>query len=355
MEIGDYLMTMGRRLWILVALPLLAGGAVAALVLSHPRTYTATATVAAPAVVGGSNANQYGGANGAKVFVANFTAALTSPPIVDKVAKETSTSRDEVVNGLSATPIGDSSLIQVTFQTPKKDRAMPVARAAASDTIIFLFQTQVTLAEETAAEAQKAVNDADAGLAAFFKNTGLVLPDRLYELKAQALTSLQQQQLQERASGNPIGASLLQPAIDSKQAELRDLAPKVNTYQSLLDRKQQATAQFNTAQQGLQQALAQFKAASPATVVTMSDAQQVSLASTLVKKVGVALGAGLFLAVVIMFLLELLGASRRPSVRGTATAAREPAPALTFESWQDEVPSVPARRGPVSSEHATDG
>lgn len=335
--------------------PVLAAIAVAALALSQSRTYSATATVAAPAVVGGSNANQYGGATGAKTFVANFTAALTSPPIVKKVASDTRIPPDDIMNGLAVKPIGDSSLMQVTFQTPEKDRAVPVARAAANDTITFLFQTQVTLARETVTEAQKAVADVDARLTAFFKETGLVLPDKVYELKAQALSSLQQQQLQDQATGNPTAASRLQPAIDAKQAELRDLAPKVNTYQSLVDRKEQAAAQLTTAQQGLEQALAQFKAANPATAVTVSDVQQVSLASILVKKIGVAFGAGLFLAVLIVFLLELIGATGRPPAREVPGAPREPTPALTFDSWQDEASSVPARKPSVSSEQLTDG
>ena len=57
MEISDYLHIIRRRLWILILVPLLAGGVVAALVLRQPLKYDATATVAAPAVVGGQSTN----------------------------------------------------------------------------------------------------------------------------------------------------------------------------------------------------------------------------------------------------------------------------------------------------------
>ena len=55
MEITDYLSVIRRRLWILLLVPLVAGGVVAALVLRNPPMFGATASVAAPAVVGGVN------------------------------------------------------------------------------------------------------------------------------------------------------------------------------------------------------------------------------------------------------------------------------------------------------------
>src|SRR5688500_12749112 len=96
MELYDYLVAIRRRLWILLAVPLLAGGVVAALVLNGPAMYRATATVAAPALVGGSSANQYSGPSGFNAFVANLTAAVTSPRILEKVAQETGTPIEEV-------------------------------------------------------------------------------------------------------------------------------------------------------------------------------------------------------------------------------------------------------------------
>ena len=79
MEIKDYLRILGRRIRILILVPLLALAAVAGYTLVQPKQYQAVATVAAPALVGGATANQYSGANGLKAFVGNFTAAVTSP------------------------------------------------------------------------------------------------------------------------------------------------------------------------------------------------------------------------------------------------------------------------------------
>ena len=310
MEISDYLRIIWRRLWILILVPLLAGGAVAALVLREPTKYDATATVAAPAVVGGPTANQYSGSTGPKTFVSNFVAAITSPRIVNQVAKETSVLPRNVRDGLSAVPIGDSALIDVTYTTSRQEQAVPVARAAASDTIKFLFQTQVTLAKKQQAEAQKAVDDANAKLQGFYKSTGLVLPERSYDIKAQQLSSLEQRQLDAQASGNLTAASAIGQAITSRRAELSRLAPQVATYQALIDRRTQAQGRLNLVQQSVEGAVAQFNAADPAQVVTLNQAKPVSRVSELARKAVPAAGAGLFLAVGLVVLLEVL--ARRP-------------------------------------------
>ena len=310
MEISDYLRIIWRRLWILILVPLLAGGAVAALVLREPAKYDATATVAAPAVVGGQSANQYSGSTGPKTFVSNFVAAITSPRIVNQVAKETSVLPRNIRDGLAAVPIGDSAIIDVTYSTSRQEQAVPVAKAAASDTIKFLFQTQVTLAKKQQAEAQKAVDDANAKLQGFYKSTGLVLPERSYDIKAQQLSSLEQRQLDAQASGNLTAASAIGQAITTRRAELSKLAPQVATYQALIDRRTQAQGRLNLVQQSVEGAVAQFNAADPAQVVTLNQAKPVSRFSSLVRKAVPAAGAGLFLAVGLVVLLEVL--ARRP-------------------------------------------
>jgi capsular polysaccharide biosynthesis protein len=327
-ELYDYLTAIRRRLWIVLVVPLLAGGIVAAFVLTGPTMYQSTATVAAPALVGGTGSSQYGGSNGFDAFVANFTAAVTSPRILTKVAQTTGTSSSELEEGLLAQRIGDSSLIEVTFRTTHRERATPVARAAASETIRFLFQTQVTLARQTADEARKAVTKADADLTKFFAATGLVLPDKSYEVRAGQIASLEQQQLDLQARGETDAASRLSSAIRGRQRWLAELAPKVATYRTLTERKQQALTRLDSLEQAAQQATAQYKAADPALTVTAADAEQLSRAPGLLRKAAPAAGAGLFLAVGILIALELLSQRRRavpPVESGPGTAPAAPA------------------------------
>jgi len=323
LEISDYLRIIWRRLWILILIPLLAGGIVAALLLRQPTTYAAIATVAAPALVGGSQTNQYSGANGTKAYVANFSAAVTAPVIVNRVATETGVLPGKVTDGLSVAPIGESSLLRVTYQTHTKGKAEPVARAAASDTIEFLFQTQVTLAQRTLTEAQASVTKADAALQTFYRSGGGVLPDEQFRTTLGQIASLQNSQATQRAAGNFTAAASLGAQIATLQTKLAQLSPRVTEFQNLTDRKTTALTQLNNVQQVVESARAQAAAANPSDVVSVNKAKPVSRSAAFLKAVLPAVGAGLFLAVGIVFLLEILRRRPRPATSVRTPSAKE--------------------------------
>jgi capsular polysaccharide biosynthesis protein len=312
-ELRDYLDILKRRKNILVAVPAVAALLVVGLIVAKPKEYQATATVAAPALVGGASSNQYSGANGPKSFVANFTAAVTSPPIVDQVASETHASKSRVKSGLSASEIGTSSLMQVTYKTPKRNEAVTVAQAGAADTIVFLFKTQVKLTQQPVDGAKQALADAEGQIATLSKQTGLVVPDKDYEVRAQAVASLQSAQAQSLANGQGATASRLQTQIDEKKGELAAIAPQVQQYTAMLDRKNAAVTQLNQAQQALQQAQGQLQAADPKQVVSVGKIHSVSVIGDVLQKGLVSVFAGLFLALGIVAGLELLARTREPA------------------------------------------
>jgi capsular polysaccharide biosynthesis protein len=312
-EIDNYLRVIRRRLWILLLVPLLAAGGVTAWLLRQPQQYEATATVAAPTVLGTSTVSPYSGGGGSKAFVADFRAAITSPLIVDKVVQETGAKAADVTGGIVAGSIGDSSLVQVTYRTANRDQAASVAQSAASHTIRFLFQTQVTLARRTVAEGQKAVDKINAQLGDFFKKTGQVLPDDTYRIKAQQVSDLEKEQASAEATGESSTGSALESKIAERKAELATLAPQVAEYQGLVDRREQAMTRINLLEEGLERAQAQYNAADPRAVVTVGQVDKVAVVPQLVKTAVPAFAAGLILAVCIVLLLELLGASRSRS------------------------------------------
>ena len=324
MEIGSYLSVIRRRLWILVLVPLLAAGGVAAWLLRQGPLHEATATVAAPTVLGTSTVSPYLGGGGSKAFVADFRAAITSPVIVTKVAEETGASPADIKSGIVAGPIGDSSLVQVTYRTHEEAQAAPVAQSAASHTIRFLFQSQVTLAGKTVAEAQKAVDKVNGELSGFYKKTGQVLPEEAYRIKAQQVSDLEREQASAGAGGETTTASGLQSRIENSRRELAALAPQVAEYQSLTDRKQQALTRMNLLEEGLERARAQYNAADPRAVVTVGPTEQVAIVPELAKTAVPAFVAGLILAVCIVLLLEL-------ATRRDRTEARHPMHASTPE------------------------
>ncbi|MBV8162031.1 MAG: hypothetical protein JO265_14005 [Acidimicrobiia bacterium] len=325
MELRDYLDILKRRKHILIAVPAVALLLVVALIAVKPKQYQATATVAAPALVGGSSTNQYSGANGPKSFVANFTAAVSSPPIVDQVSRETGVPTSRVKSGLSAGEIGTSSLMQVSYKSPKRKEAFPVAQAAASDTIVFLFKSQVQLAQQPVDAAKQNLATIEGQVADLSKQTGLVVPDKDYEVRAQAIASLQSAQAQALANGQGTTATHLQSQIDQKKAELAAIAPQVQQYTVLQTQKDAAVTQLNQAQLALQQAQGQLQAADPKQVVSVSKVHPVSVISDVLQKGAVAVFAGLFIALGVVAGVEVLERLRQPAdVKVPAEWTKEP-------------------------------
>jgi capsular polysaccharide biosynthesis protein len=309
-EIGDYLRVIRRRLWILVLVPVLAAGVVGAVLLSQPLKYRAVATVAAPALVGGAADNQYSGPGGVRVFVANFAAALTAPQVVSKVAEQTKASEQTIRENLSAQPIQESSLIQVTYVDVDRARSAAVAQTASRETIRFLFQSQVDLARRSVNTAEKGVSDSKKKIASFIAKIDNANPEQTYELQERNLLDLQQRQLQAQAEGNTTIASRLGQAIQTRQAELARLAPLVTSYRDLVQQKDEAEVRRNELQRNLEGLLAQARAADPNSVVTVGEPEKLSRLMAFVRQGGVAFAAGLFLAITLVFLLELI---RRPA------------------------------------------
>jgi len=321
-EIVDYLSIARRRLWILILIPVLAAAGTAAWYLKQPRQYQSKVVVAAPALIGGASTQTFSGANGPTQYVENFTAAATTPTVVDRVSKETGVKSKTITDGLAVSQIGSSSQLQVLFTTSKQKIAQPVATATARDTLAFLFGSQVTLAQRSLATAQAAADKVQAQIIALEAKANLaVAPDTAADQLSQQIASLQQQQLQLSASGQLAGAAGLAGSISTRQQQLAALAPVVRTYLQLSTQQTAALSLVQTMQQNLAAAQQQQAAADPTSALHVSQTHPVSRLAPLLKRAIPAAGVGLFLAVGLVLLLEVFRSSRR---RGSAAQAPVP-------------------------------
>ena len=325
MDLSDYLRIVKRRWWILLLIPLMAGGAVAGLQVTQPPTFQATATVAAPALVGGSSSNQYSGAAGPKAFVSNFEAAVTSPIVVNEVSQETGVAKGKIKSGLVAAQVGTSSIMEVTYTAAGKQNAGPVANAAARDTITFLFKTQLDLAQKPLTVAKDALSKADGDLDAFTKQINDPVPDRTYTVLQDQISQLQQARATAVATGVTLAVSHYDDAIAADKQQLIALGPIVSQSLKLQDTRTQAVTNLSQVQQAYQQADAQFEAANPDKVVSIDDTVKVAAIAAAIQGGIAAAGGGLFLAIGIVAIIELSARRRRPAAK-------------TVESKHAEVP-----------------
>ena len=115
MEILDYFKAIGKRFWVLVLVPLIAGFLPLAWFVLKPTRYAAKVTIIPTSLVGGVRSNQYRGSDADKFFANNVTGALRTNRLVDQVSQETSVPAHQVRGGLSVTQVNGSAFVDVTY------------------------------------------------------------------------------------------------------------------------------------------------------------------------------------------------------------------------------------------------
>lgn len=318
MEIVDYLRIARRRIWVLVGIPLAAALAATVLVILSPHTYTATATVAAPALVGGSPGNQYTGSQAVNQFVSAFQSTAQGPQVRQAVSAQTGIPTGRISSGLTVGQVGASSAMSLTYTSDKRAEVIPLLTAVTKETLKELFQSQVDLANTQIADAQADISKANAAILAWEQKNKLINPPQAYQAALDRLGSLQQQQALQIANGKPSGSAALASQIAAVESQITRFGPLLADFDVLAATRDSATAGLTSAQQNLLTARAQLDAANPAKVAYVSGDHEVSQGSVILTKVLPITGAALFAAVALIAILELLSGARMTAA-GTET------------------------------------
>jgi capsular polysaccharide biosynthesis protein len=320
-EIIDFLHVARRRIAVLVAVPLLAAAAAAALVLLAPVSYTATTTVWAPALVGGAAGNQYTGSQAVSQFASAFQATATSPAVRQTVSDRTGVDRNEIASNLTVAQVGASSSMTLTYTDTTDKYVAPVLSELTKETLRTMFGSQVSLAETQVTAAKADVQAANAAIAAWEQKANMVDPQQVYQARIDQINSLLQQQSTLRANGSTTAAAAVGASITSLRSTLSAFSTRLAEYTTLTAARDAATASLTSSQQGLLAARTQLSAADPSQVSFTGKVHEVSETPALLTKVLPVVGAGIFLAVVLVAMLELLARSRAVrSSRGAAGA-----------------------------------
>jgi hypothetical protein len=318
MEILDYFKTLGRRFWVLVLVPAIAGVLPLAWFLVRPTQYAARATVIPTALVGGIRANQYRGSDADRYFAANIAGAAKTNRLIDQVSAETGVPPSRVRGGLTVKQVNTSAFVDVTYLTGKKNEAVPVVRAAAADTLHFLFQSQYDLAKAAVDAAQKQANQADDGLKAISQQAGGQSPEVAYGALSKGLPALQA--TAARAKNTAAGARIQQQAADA-QAQLAKLGDLQGQYLALTDVRRRAINLRRDAEERQSDAAAQLGAADPAHALSIGKVHRSFPFGDALQFSGGAAAGGLFLAVGYLLVREVWdGLKRRPRPTKVVTA-----------------------------------
>lgn len=171
MEIADYLRIARRRLWVLILIPLVAGTAATAYVLQSPIEYSAEATLSTTSFVGGTN-DQYTGTQAAGQFAAAFTATATGPAVLATASDQADVPVSKLSSGLTVAQDGASSNMTLTFTDEAAARIIPALKALNEATLNSMFGPQVALARSELAAAQTKSDQEQARLGEYVATYG---------------------------------------------------------------------------------------------------------------------------------------------------------------------------------------
>jgi capsular polysaccharide biosynthesis protein len=308
MEIIDYFRAIGRRFWVLVLVPLVAGLVPLAYFFVRPAQFAGRALISPTALIGGGNADLYSGTDAEKRFNNDVKAAVTTKRLIDQVAAETKVPASRVKSGIDIQQVEDSAFIQLSYTTTHKSEAVPVVRATAENTLRFLFKSQVELAHAQVDAAQKQVDRAENDLENLSRSVGGQTPDVAYDALSKGIAA--QQALAARTK-DPAAAARILHDVDARKAQLATLAGQQGEYLALADTRRRAISLREQSEDTERRAQAQLDAAAPGKALIVGNVHR-SFPYRLVLEISAGSAAvALFLAVGYVFAREVYDGVRR--------------------------------------------
>jgi hypothetical protein len=305
MEIGQYLRVIKKKLWLLAAVPVVAA-LVAYLAIGHQKQqWTSTVRVEVP------TSAQNTAAGAVTVYVANFTEFLKSDPLVAQVAAQNpGITAKSIKSGLSASEVGVSDLLDVTFTGRPKALVEPVAQSAAKAALAASAQPQVADAQAALTIAQQRNSAAQAAVQSFVSTQSGGLPDDQYREKLSNLDALKLAASQARLDLDIPKANGLDAQIPQAEAQIAALLPQVEKYDQLTTAASESGSAVSVAYQHLQDAQAQASAVGSLPALKSAAPKRINETVKKGELMGVAAGLGLIAAALYIVMTEL-AASRR--------------------------------------------
>ena len=302
MELRELLSHLGRRLWLLVIIPLAA--LLAVIGLNAPNGTKSSSTVDLRVV------NPTGDQTAAAVNLeaGSLVNAVRSDAVVRELATAGGATEDRVRSGLSAARIADTELVRVTFADSDEGVVNKVIAAipAAVHTQVFSPALRQTEAAET--EAQNQLEAALKDLDAVRSETGLNDPDREYQSAADLVNQITVAlaSLKGTAGTNP---KYLETQLDLAQKKLATILANEAKFvgpQYAVDNARQDLGNRTSA-------MADIRARQAATIAESVGTKSAPLAwyTRILRTALTAVLIGLAVAVLLLAIPEVLRRSRR--------------------------------------------
>lgn len=331
MEIADYLRVARRRLWILILVPVLAAGAALAYGLLSPRTYSSTATVLTPSLVG-AQYSQFTGPQAIDQFVSAFAASAADPTVIAQTAKETGISAEALTDNVAVEQVGASSNVTLTFSGESQKASEPVAHALAKNALVNIYSAQRKIAGMQAEAARRGVEAANEAVNDYVTKAGVGEPSAAYTAAISQVTWLQQTQATYAASGDRTAANAIRSSIATAQKQAQKIGAALPQYNTLVNAQTLANEAYQSALGDQRKVQVQATAASDPDVITTTAAAPDRTGASIVKLVIPVFGAAVLFAIIVIALFEFVAAIRRQESDDASGSAAEASPEPTSPS-----------------------
>jgi hypothetical protein len=306
-EIRDWTRVMGRRLSLLIVIPVTAALLAGALAIVQPQTYRATATVILPTQDTGGPVS-----SAVSQFVADFQGAITSDGVAQATSEATGEPKSAISDGITTKREGTSGVVEVSYTGQTADRVGAVAETASRNALSQIAQIQLDVVQAQYDAADQAYQDALTNWTAVASQTHIVDIDQVKADSQHRLTAALD-------ALNAVRGTNKEAAAQTKVTEIS------NRYAQQIADFQRADAALSTAQGSLfsyrgflNQARGIVDQAKRNDQVVASPPRATNRLTYIVRRVVFAGAFGLLLAIALIVLLEFLRPSPLNRIRREA-------------------------------------
>ena len=312
-EIKDWTRVMGRRLSLLIVIPVAAMLIAGVLAVLEPQTYRATATVILP------DQETSGPLSSAvSQFVADFEGAITSDSVAQATFEATGEPKSAISNGIATKREGSSGVVEVTYTGTSAERAGEVAQTAARLALTQIAQIQLDVIQAQYDAADEAYQQAEEEWVTAAQETNIV--------NFTVFQATSERRLQDAldAVGAANGAQAQADAQQHLDQLTTQFTERQDQYQAAQHRLDDATTGRRFLSNELFQSQGIVRQASENDRIKASPARPSSRITFIVRRVLFAGAFGLLLAIAVIILMEFLRPSPLDRIRREAGMPAEP-------------------------------
>jgi hypothetical protein len=347
-EIRDYLRAIRRVLWLVIAVPIVAGLLVGGFIELQPSSYEAEAFVVVPAITANGISQ-----SAASQYVSTFKDVLTSISVIPDVSQKFNIPQGQLVAGLnSSTTTASSNLIDVTLTIKgagkTQQNLVGAVREATIDTMNAIAYPQLTEAKNEVTNSATLLSNANTAIFNFDSQYGNASPQVVYNTQQSQLATEEGQYQTSVSDKDPGRANIFLQDIAVTKANLAKLGQALQQYAPLAAAQSAAIAATDHAQTDLVNANALIATDSASGTVLTKDVGRLSKLSDVIKFAGIGFALALIMMLGLILILELMRSGKRqaaPAGGQQGAFAWAPPSAQTRPTGPPAAPAMAAASG----------